>query len=63
MQFGYFTGSVAGGAALSAGGYGGLGVTMGLLFLAAAATLVRRPCLVPSESPVRGVPALYRAQG
>jgi predicted MFS family arabinose efflux permease len=36
MQFGYFAGSIAGGAALTVGGYGALGATMGLFFLAAA---------------------------
>ena len=41
MQFGYFAGSIAGGAALALGGYSALGATMGLLFLGAAATLVR----------------------
>ena len=30
MQFGYFAGSIAGGAALAIGGYGALGATMGL---------------------------------
>ncbi len=55
MQFGYFAGSMAGGAALSAGGYGALGATMGLLFLAAAATLLQRPYLVTSEPPVRAL--------
>jgi predicted MFS family arabinose efflux permease len=39
MQFGYFVGSIAGGAALASGGYGALGATMGVLFLAAAAVL------------------------
>ena len=43
MQFGYFAGSIAGGAALAVGGYGALGATMGALFLAAAATLARDP--------------------
>ena len=42
MQFGYFAGSIAGGAALALGGYSALGATMGLLFLGAAA-LARRP--------------------
>ncbi len=36
MQFGYFAGSIAGGAALAVGGYGAFGATMGALFLAAA---------------------------
>jgi predicted MFS family arabinose efflux permease len=44
-QFGYFFGSIAGGAALAAGGYGALGATMCVLFLAAAATLAGRPAL------------------
>jgi MFS transporter, DHA1 family, inner membrane transport protein len=43
MQFGYFAGSIAGGAALTIGGYSALGATMGGFFLAAAATLSRRP--------------------
>jgi predicted MFS family arabinose efflux permease len=43
MQFGYFTGSLAAGAALSLGGYAALGVTMGALFLSAALVLGRAP--------------------
>jgi predicted MFS family arabinose efflux permease len=43
MQFGYFAGSIAGGAALAVGGYSALGATMGALFLAAAATLALDP--------------------
>ena len=43
MQFGYFAGSIAGGAALTIGGYGAFGAAMGLFFLGAAATLARRP--------------------
>jgi predicted MFS family arabinose efflux permease len=43
MQFGYFAGSMAGGAALAISGYSALGPTMGLLLLAAATTLARRP--------------------
>ena len=43
MQFGYFVGSIGGGAALTLGGYSALGATMGLLFLGAAVTLARRP--------------------
>jgi len=39
MQFGYFTGSLAAGAALALGGYPALGATMGVLFLAAALLL------------------------
>lgn len=40
MQFGYFIGSSAGGAALALGGYRAVGVVMASLFLAAAAVLV-----------------------
>jgi predicted MFS family arabinose efflux permease len=40
MQFGYFVGSSAGGAALAAGGYRAVGVVMATLFLAAAAALL-----------------------
>jgi MFS transporter, DHA1 family, inner membrane transport protein len=44
MQFGYFLGSVAGGLALAARGYGAVGLAMSALFMLAAATLlVRRP--------------------
>jgi DHA1 family inner membrane transport protein len=43
MQFGYFAGSIAGGLALSVGGYSALGATMSLFFLGAAATLTQRP--------------------
>jgi predicted MFS family arabinose efflux permease len=39
MQFGYFTGTLAAGAALSFGGYPALGATMGVLFLVAALVL------------------------
>ena len=71
MQFGYFAGSIAGGAALTVGGYGAFGATMGALFLAAAATLVRRPASqrtsVERESararPRALLPALYRTRG
>jgi predicted MFS family arabinose efflux permease len=42
MQLGYFTGSFVGGAALALGGYPALGSAIGLLFLAAAATLSGR---------------------
>jgi predicted MFS family arabinose efflux permease len=42
MQFGYFAGSIAGGAALTVGGYNAFGATMGLFFIGAAATLARR---------------------
>jgi predicted MFS family arabinose efflux permease len=53
MQLGYFAGSIAGGAALSVGGYRGLGATMGVLFLAAAATLARSPAAQPTTSEER----------
>ena len=42
MQFGYFLGSIAGGIALAAGGYGAVGVTMSGFFLLASATVDRR---------------------
>jgi predicted MFS family arabinose efflux permease len=42
MQFGYFLGSIAGGVALAAGGYGAVGVTMSCFFLFASATVSRR---------------------
>lgn len=44
MQFGYFLGSIAGGLALDAGGYGGIGVTMSVFFLLAAAALTVTAC-------------------
>ena len=40
MQFGYFAGSIVGGAAVVAGGYAALGAVLGSLFLAAAVVLV-----------------------
>jgi predicted MFS family arabinose efflux permease len=40
MQFGYFIGSSAAGAALAVGGYGAVGVVMASLFLGAAAVLL-----------------------
>lgn len=43
MQLGYFVGSLVGGAALATGGYGALGLAMGLFFVGSAATLARRP--------------------
>jgi DHA1 family inner membrane transport protein len=70
MQFGYFAGSIAGGAALSVGGYSALGVTMGALLLSATATLARRPTS-PGASAERDsararpralLPALYRTR-
>jgi DHA1 family inner membrane transport protein len=57
MQLGYFVGSSAGGAALAAGGYGALGLAMGLCFGASALALVRRPLRA------RGAPALSGADG
>ncbi|MGZ4413736.1 MAG: hypothetical protein ACXVRZ_05075 [Gaiellaceae bacterium] len=48
MQFGYFVGSIAGGVALTAGGYNALGAIMGLLFLGAAATLVGKLSAAPT---------------
>jgi predicted MFS family arabinose efflux permease len=71
MQFGYFAGSIAGGVALTVGGYSAFGATMGALFLAAAATLVRRPASRraateqgPALSRARALlPVLYRALG
>jgi predicted MFS family arabinose efflux permease len=43
MQFGYFTGSLAGGGALALGGYTALGGTVGVLSLSAALVLDRLP--------------------
>jgi predicted MFS family arabinose efflux permease len=71
MQFGYFAGSIAGGAALTVGGYSALGATMGAFFLAAAATLARRSAsqgaTVERESalarPRALLPALHRTRG
>jgi MFS transporter, DHA1 family, inner membrane transport protein len=67
MQFGYFAGSIAGGAALTDGGYSALGATMGALFLGAAATLARRPssqrASVALALPRALLPALYRPRG
>lgn len=60
MQFGYVIGSVAGGAALAAGGYGALGAAMGLCFLAAAATLARRPSRRRATVDARGAVAGVR---
>ena len=57
MQLGYFVGSSAGGAALAAGGYGALGLAMGLCFGASALALVRR------QLRARGAPALSGADG
>ncbi len=43
MQFGYFTGSLAAGAALALGGYSAFGATIGALFLSAALVLGHSP--------------------
>jgi DHA1 family inner membrane transport protein len=43
MQFGYFTGSLAAGAALALGGYAAFGATTGALFLSAALVLGHSP--------------------
>src|SRR5262249_45180865 len=65
QQLGYFFGAAAAGAALSAGGYPGFGLVLGLLFLASAipflvdatrragtlrAALVERACARPIEA-------------
>jgi DHA1 family inner membrane transport protein len=71
MQFGYFVGSIAGGVALTVGGFGAVGATMGALFLGAAATVARPPASeAPSigRDPGRGrvralLPAFYRTRG
>jgi predicted MFS family arabinose efflux permease len=47
MQFGYFAGSVAAGAALAAGGYAAFGATIGVLFLSAALVLGGSPSTRP----------------
>jgi hypothetical protein len=63
MQFGYFIGSIAAGAALAFGGYTAFGVTMGLLFGAAAATTGGRRAAQPTRGRVKrtGTPELGRA--
>jgi predicted MFS family arabinose efflux permease len=45
LQLGYFVGAAVGGAALGAGGYTGLGIALGALFLAATI-----PHLLPAVS-------------
>lgn len=45
-QFGYLLGAALGGVALGAGGYAALGVTLGVLFLAAAAPHAAAPALL-----------------
>jgi predicted MFS family arabinose efflux permease len=71
MQFGYFVGSIGGGAALTVGGYSALGATMASLFLGAALILARRPdpetataereSVRPRPRPL--LPAVYRTRG
>jgi predicted MFS family arabinose efflux permease len=57
MQFGYFTGSLAAGAALAWGGYAAFGATTGILFLSAA--LVLRGPRTHDDPGLRGtVPSL-----
>jgi predicted MFS family arabinose efflux permease len=63
MQLGYFVGSLVGGAALATGGYGALGLAMGLCFAGAAATLARRPLAHRTGGALPPLPALYRARG
>jgi predicted MFS family arabinose efflux permease len=68
MQFGYFSGSLAGGLALVAGGYGALGATMGILFLGTAALLVNWPVrrfgtVIASLAFRHGFPAPRPARG
>jgi predicted MFS family arabinose efflux permease len=61
MQFGYFTGSFAAGAALTLSGYTGVGATVGVLFVSAALVLGRSPAR-DGLAPTRPVPAaLHRA--
>jgi predicted MFS family arabinose efflux permease len=63
MQLGYFVGSLVGGAALATGGYGALGLAMGLCFVGAAAALARRPVAQRTGGARPLLPALYRARG
>jgi DHA1 family inner membrane transport protein len=68
MQLGYFGGSLIGGAALMIGGYGALGLAMGLCF-AAAASLARSPITAharatssaPTRQPSAATPSASRA--
>ena len=65
MQFGYFTGSLAAGAALAVGGYAAFGATIGALFLSAALVLAHSPAHgdhVVVTLPGRLRVALYRAR-
>jgi DHA1 family inner membrane transport protein len=50
-QLGYLIGATAGGLALSLGGYPGLGVVLGALFVAAAAALSWPAAAAPAASP------------
>lgn len=52
MQFGYFAGSFLAGAALALGGYPAFGSLIGLLFLAAAATIGGRRQHHPATAPL-----------
>jgi predicted MFS family arabinose efflux permease len=45
MQFGYFAGSLAGGVALSVGGYAVFGLVVSVVFVAAAGTVAPLPRL------------------
>jgi predicted MFS family arabinose efflux permease len=61
MQVGYFAGSLVGGAALAAGGYGALGAAMGASF-AAAAVLLARNGLGRRARRRAFLPGVYRAR-
>ena len=51
LQFGYFVGAAAGGLALAAGGYTGLGLAFAVLFVAAAVPhLLPQPSATPNPS-------------
>jgi predicted MFS family arabinose efflux permease len=70
MQFGYFVGSIAGGAALAVSGFDALGAAMGLLFLGAAAMLFQPPTSRRTlgergsrVGPTRAHPALSQVEG
>lgn len=69
VQFGYFTGSFAAGAALALGGYVALGATIGALFLSAALVLRDPPeqgadtaARSARERPRLQLPRVYRAR-
>lgn len=63
MQLGYFAGSFAAGTALAFGGYPALGVTVGVGFAGAAATLVdfagMRPTVASGRTTARDEPGAY----